>query len=117
MASKIDDILGNIDKMNNCPVPQCPSLPCGVLLTCQDCWRQALEEVRADAIDECINYLTDYFGVAEATKYGNKTREQQEISYSTRMNYEIKQGIEKLEGLKGKDTDVPATKEGEKNEM
>lgn len=50
MSSKIDDILENIDKMNNCPVPQCPSLPCGALLTCQDCWRRALEEVRADAI-------------------------------------------------------------------
>lgn len=74
------------------------------------------EKVRADAIDECINYLTDYFGVSEATKYGNKTREQQEISYSTLMNYEIKQGIEELEGLKGKDTNVPATKVGEQND-
>ena len=50
MSSKIEETIENIDKMNNCPVPQCPSLPCGVLLTCQDCWRRALEEVRADAI-------------------------------------------------------------------
>ena len=48
--NKIDEIIENIDKMNNCPVSQCPSLPCGALLACQDCWRRALEDVRADAI-------------------------------------------------------------------
>ena len=42
------------------------------------------KQIRADAIDECIKFLVAYFGVAEAKKYGNKTREQQEISYKLR---------------------------------
>lgn len=38
------------------------------------------------------------------------------MSYGTRMNYEIREGIEELEGLKGEDINVPTTKEGEQND-
>lgn len=58
------------------------------------------KHIRADAIDECIKFLIDYFGVAEAKKYGNKTKEQLEISYKSWMNYEIREGIEELAELK-----------------
>lgn len=76
-------------------------------VNCLDFYVNRLEkEIRAKTIDECIKYLNDYFGVAEAKKYGNKTREQLEVSYQTWMNYEIKDGIEELAELK----------EGEQNE-
>lgn len=81
--------------------------------TPEEALKKAYEKGKADAIDECIKFLIDYFGVAEVTKYGNKTKEQREISYSVRMNYEIREGIEELEGLKGRDINVPTKKEGE----
>lgn len=68
--------------------------------------KEIYQQGRMDAIDECIKFLLGYFGVDEAKKYGNKTKEQLEMSYGTRMNYEIREGIEELAELKAGEQNV-----------
>lgn len=46
------------------------------------------------AIDDFANGISEYLGVENATKYGNKNAEQQGISYDTLMKYEIADAIE-----------------------
>ena len=50
--------------------------------------------------------MDGWMNLREATKYGNKTAEQQAHSYSTMMMYEIADEIEDA------DTIIPASKEG-----
>ena len=48
------------------------------------------------AIDDFANGISEYLGVENATKYGNKNAEQQRISYDTLMKYEIADAIDDL---------------------
>ena len=50
--------------------------------------------VRNKAIDDFANGISEYLGVENATKYGNKNAEQQRMSYDTLMKYEIADAIE-----------------------
>ena len=47
------------------------------------------KQIRAEAIDDFANGISEYLGVENATKYGNKNAEQQRISYDTLMKYEM----------------------------
>ena len=46
------------------------------------------------AIDDFSNRLSEYLGVKNVTKYGNKNAKQQRNSYDTLMKYEIADAIE-----------------------
>lgn len=48
------------------------------------------------AIDDFANGISEYLGVENATKYGNKNAEQQRISYDTLMKYEIADAIDDI---------------------
>ena len=48
------------------------------------------------AIDDFANRISEYLGVENATKYGNKNAEQQRISYDTLMKYEIADAIDEI---------------------
>ena len=50
--------------------------------------------IRDKAIDDFVNGISEYLGVENATKYGNKNAEQQRISYDTLMKYEIADAID-----------------------
>ena len=59
------------------------------------------------AIDDFADRLSEYLGVENATKYGNKDADQQKNSYSTIMKYEIADAIEDVaEQLKEGGTDA-----------
>ena len=61
------------------------------------------KQIRAEAIDDFANGISEYLGVENATKYGNKNAEQQRISYDTLMKYEIADAIDDIaEQLKEK---------------
>lgn len=69
-----------------------------------------IDKVRADMIDEvkglAQHYLIGMMDLENATKYGNKNAEQQDISYGTLMRYEIADCVDgfldSIEGLKEK---------------
>ena len=62
------------------------------------------KQIRAEAIDGFANGISEYLGVENATKYGNKNAEQQRMSYDTLMKYEIADAIEDVaEQLKAGD--------------
>ena len=70
-------------------------------------FKQMEKQIRAEAIDDFANGISEYLGVENATKYGNKNAEQQRISYDTLMKYEIADAIEDIaEQLKAGDTDA-----------
>ena len=48
------------------------------------------------AIDDFANGISEYLGVENATKYGNRNAEQQRISYDTLMKYEIADAIDDI---------------------
>ena len=52
------------------------------------------KEIYNKAIDDFVNRISEYLGVENATKYGNKNAEQQRMSYDTLMKYEIADAIE-----------------------
>ena len=54
------------------------------------------KQIRAEAIDDFANGISEYLGVENATKYGNKNAEQQRISYDTLMKYEIADAIDDI---------------------
>ena len=100
MSSKIEEIIENIeniDKLNNCPFGQCPTIPGGgALLTCQDCWRRALEEVRQEAFAQILMYLAD----ASLAQSGDCYECTQEL-------------IRIIEGMEARDTNVLTKNGGE----
>ena len=54
------------------------------------------KQIRVEAIDDFANGISEYLGVENATKYGNKNAEQQRISYDTLMKYEIADAIDDI---------------------
>ena len=59
-------------------------------------FKQMEKQIRAEAIDDFANGISEYLGVENATKYGNKNAEQQSISYDTLMKYEIADAIDDI---------------------
>ena len=57
-------------------------------------FEELVANARNKAIDDFANGISEYLGVENATKYGNKNVEQQRISYDTLMKYEIADAIE-----------------------
>ena len=57
-------------------------------------FEELVTNARNKAIDDFANGISEYLGVENATKYGNKNVEQQRISYDTLMKYEIADAIE-----------------------
>ena len=56
--------------------------------------KHLIRNERKSVIDCFTNRLSEYLGVENATKYGNKNAEQQRNSYDTLMKYEIADSIE-----------------------
>ena len=61
-----------------------------------DITQKMLKEEYNNAIDDFANGISEYLGVENATKYGNKNAEQQRISYDTLMKYEIADAIDDI---------------------
>ena len=66
--------------------------------TVEECRNNVLDILKAynKAIDDFANGISEYLGVENATKYGNKNAEQQRISYDTLMKYEIADAIDDI---------------------
>ena len=58
------------------------------------CKRKSRKDGYEQAVDDFSNEISEYLGVENATKYGNKNAEQQRMSYDTLMKYEIADAIE-----------------------
>lgn len=59
-------------------------------------FEELVTNARNKAIDDFANGISEYLGVENATKYGNKNAEQQRISYDTLMKYEIADAIDDI---------------------
>ena len=66
--------------------------------TVEECRNSVLDIQKAynKAIDDFANGISEYLGVENATKYGNRSAEQQRISYDTLMKYEIADAIDDI---------------------
>ena len=60
------------------------------------CKRKSRKDGYEQAVDDFANGISEYLGVENATKYGNKNAEQQRISYDTVMKYEIADAIDDI---------------------
>ena len=60
------------------------------------CKRKSRKDGYEQAVDDFSNEISEYLGVENATKYGNKNAEQQRISYDTLMKYEIADAIDDI---------------------
>ena len=66
--------------------------------TVEECRNSVLDIQKAynKAIDDFANGISEYLGVENAIKYGNRNAEQQRISYDTLMKYEIADAIDDI---------------------
>ena len=60
----------------------------------KDCLACVLDKIRAE-----IEEIEKNYGFDKATKYGNKNAEQQSLSYSTMMMYEIADIIDEIKEI------------------